>query len=123
MSRDFRFKQPACEDKHVCRLNCKHALGLASTQEERQQGIKYGGVVGKGMPVICLRECCGKRHQLSEKLSWECLHTTKHIKAVTQCVTACVDAGGEGKLHLRVQKHRKCCKVTIMRTVFSTDPL
>lgn len=44
VSRDFRFKQPACEDKHVCTHNCKHAPRLARTQEQRQQGIKYGGV-------------------------------------------------------------------------------
>lgn len=41
VSRDFRFKQPACENKHVCTHNCKHAPRLARTQ---QQGIKYGGV-------------------------------------------------------------------------------
>lgn len=46
------------------------------------------------MPVICLRESCGKRHQLSEKLSWEGLHTKKHTKAERQCVTACVNVGG-----------------------------
>lgn len=52
------------------------------------------------MPVICLRESCGKRHQLSVKLSWECLHTKKNTKAETMSDCMC-ECRGRGSIECR----------------------
>lgn len=49
------FKQPACENKHVCAHKCERALRLASTKEDGVEGSSVVNVVGvrdaRNLPV------------------------------------------------------------------------
>ena len=64
----------------TCAHTRQHAARLARTQGKKGSGVLNMVGQGKGMPIICLQERCGTRHQLSEKLSRDRRLTKKKKK-------------------------------------------